>query len=208
MKESCSRAIFDGGHPFRALVALFLIMIQGCAHTPANIETRIDPSYAFSKAHSWDFSGGTMTSDAARKTQAHLALDSLVFSEIQRALESRGLKQSGHQPDLHVSYRFGEWAIDTHQKPNGGYGADGPMFPGAHGSLLPNESDGRVPPPSKDPYSSRHEEAQLEISITDAASNKVVFNARMTNERDFGYFRSAQRDEIESAIREMLSRLP
>lgn len=193
---------------FRAIPCLLGLLIQGCAHRPMEVQSDFDRSFDFVHARSFDFTGGTMETDAAQKTRERLQLDALVAQEIQSELEARGLMKSEHSPDLQVSYAFGEWALDTHQKPNGGYGAVGIMFPGAHGSLLPSESDGRVPPPSKDPYTSKYEEAKLEVLMIDPRSKKVVFNASVTDKSDFGYFRPEQRERIQAATKEILKGFP
>ena len=194
--------------PLTALLFLLPFLFQGCTPRPLEVQSDYDHSFDFAHVRSFDFTGGTLETDAAKKTGERLQLDALVALEIQTELEARGLKRSEQSPDLHISYAFGEWALDTHQKPNGGYGAVGIMFPGAHGSLLPSEADGRVPPPSKDPYTSKYEQAKLEILIMDARSKKVVFNAGVTDNRDFGYFRPEQRERIRAATQEILKGFP
>jgi hypothetical protein len=82
------------------------------------------------------------------------------------------------------------------------------MFPGAHGSLLPTSSDGRVPPPSEDPYTSKYEEAKLEVLAIDPVSGKIVWNAGVTDKTDFGYFRSSQKERIEKAVSSILEGFP
>ena len=82
------------------------------------------------------------------------------------------------------------------------------MFPGAHGSLLPTGADGRVPPPSEDPYTSKYEQAKLEVLAIDPASGKIVWNAGVTDKTDFGYFRSTQKDRIEKAVTSILEGFP
>lgn len=193
----------------RILILLVPPMLTGCASThPLEVQRDHDPHYAFDKARQWDFTGGNLETDAARNTAERLQLNSLVESAIRQQLATRGLKEGGTPPDLHVSYSFGEWALDTHKKPNGGYGAVGMMFPGAHGSLLPNEADGRVPPPSKDPYTSKYEEAKLEILVMDAASRRIVFHGGVTDNSDFGYFRPEQHDRIMQAVSAILADFP
>ena len=82
------------------------------------------------------------------------------------------------------------------------------MFPGAHGSLIPKGSDGRAAPPSVDPYSSQHEEARLELRLMDPTTSKIIWRAQVTDETDFGYFRSAQSDRIGHAIDRLLEGFP
>lgn len=185
------------------------LLLFGCSATkPLAVQSNADQSYPFSAAKSWDFSGGTLETDAARNTAAHLQLNPLIETAIRNTLAARGLQEGGASPELHVSYAFGERAIDTHHKPNGGYGADGMMFPGAHGTVPVNDADGRVPPPSKDPYTSKYEEATLVIRIVDAKTRRLVFEGSVTDKTDFGYFRTEQHERIEKAVNDILEQLP
>lgn len=194
----------------RSIALLFVgaLLISGCASRPMDVKKDFDANYNFSRIKTFGFAGGTLETEAAKKTAERIQLDALVASRLRMELEGRGYRFTSNHPDVKIAYSFGEWALDSHIKPNGGYGAVGVMFPGAHGSLLSSGSDGRVPPPSENPYTSQYEEAKLELLVVDPTSGKVVWNAGVTDKTDFGYFRSTQTDRIEKAVTSILSAFP
>lgn len=194
--------------PLALLFLVITLCLPGCSTQNRNVQRDFDASFNFSRVKTFDFAGGTLETEAARKTAERIRLDELLAGEIRKSLESKGFRQSTSQPDVKVAYSFGEWALDSHQKPNGGYGAVGIMFPGAHGSLLPEGSDGRVPPPSEDPYTSKYEEARLEILFVDSATGKIIWNGGIRDKSDFGYFRSSQSAQIEKAVTSILEGFP
>jgi hypothetical protein len=196
--------------PKLSLVPLFLgaTLLSACASRPLEVKKDFDAGFNFAKVKTFDFAGGTLETDAAKTTAEHIQLNALVASKLKSLLEKQGYRLSSNHPDIKVAYSFGEWALDSHIKPNGGYGAVGMMFPGAHGSLLPQGSDGRVPPPSENPYTSQYEEAKLEILIVDPSSGKVIWNSGVTDKTDFGYFRTTQTDRIEKAVEAILAGFP
>jgi hypothetical protein len=190
-------------------VFAFAVALLGCSsHSPLKVQNDFDPHYDFKAIKTFDFSAGTLETEAAKTTAERIQLNALVDAKIKTELESRGYRQSSNHPDIKIAYSFGEWALDSHKKPNGGYGAVNIMFPGAHGSLLPTSADGRVPPPSEDPYTSKYEEAKLEVLAIDPASGKIVWNAGVTDKTDFGYFRSSQKERIERAVTSILEGFP
>jgi Domain of unknown function (DUF4136) len=191
-----------------SFLALLPVFLSACATHPLDVQRDFDPKFNFAHIKTFDFAGGTLETEAAKKTAERLHLDALLGSEIKRQMEQRGYRQSSSQPDVRIAYSFGEWALDSHKKPNGGYGAVGIMFPGAHGSLLPEGSDGRVPPPSENPYTSQYEEARLEILMVDPTSGKIIWNAGIKDKHDFGYFRSSQPAQIEKGVVTILEGFP
>lgn len=193
--------------PILKLFAL-VFTLSGCSSHPLQVQRDFDSHYDFKAIKTFDFSVGTLETEAAKTTAERIQLNALVDAKIKSELEARGFRQSSNHPDIKIAYSFGEWALDSHKKPNGGYGAVNIMFPGAHGSLLPTSSDGRVPPPSEDPYTSKYEEAKLEVLAIDPASGKIVWNAGVTDKTDFGYFRATQKERIEKAVASILEGFP
>ncbi len=192
-------------------LTLTLMGLLGCSGTPSlKVVREIDPKTDFSKIGSFGFDAqrDSVDSDAAAKTRERLQLDQLIMGHVSLQLKARGLRQDELHPDMTVAWSFGEWTVDSHKIPNGGYGSQGIMFPGAHGSLIPKGSDGRAAPPSVDPYSSQHEEARLELRLMDPTTSKVIWRAQVTDETDFGYFRSAQSDRIGRAVDSLLEGFP
>ncbi|TSA05318.1 MAG: DUF4136 domain-containing protein [Methylococcus sp.] len=187
-----------------------LMGLSACSSPSLKVIREIDPKTDFSKIGSFGFDphAGSVDSAAAEKTRERLQLDQLIMGHVSLQLKARGLRQDELHPDMTVAWSFGEWSVDSHKIPNGGYGSQGIMFPGAHGSLIPKGSDGRAAPPSVDPYSSEHEEARLDIRLMDPKTSKVIWHAQVTDDKDFGYFRSAQSDRIGQAIDTLLEGFP
>ena len=195
----------------RTLLVFALTTLLGCASQPLKVQTDHAASFDFQKLKTFSFvaSGVTNTeTDAARKTAEHIRLDDLVQRHVRNQLAARGYREETQSPDFKIAWAFGEWALDNHKKPNGGWGAVNLMFPGAHGSLNPTTDDGRALPPSEDPYSSAHEEAKLELIVTDAKTSRIIWNGTVKDETDFGYFRSSQNEKIGIALDEILKRFP
>lgn len=190
---------------------LLLIAMIGCSTKPMKVQTDHASGFPFSTLKTYGFVAqgpSNAETDAARKTAERLRLDDLVQGHVRHQLAAKGYQEAPQAPDFRIAWAFGEWALDNHKKPNGGWGAVNLMFPGAHGSLIPTSEDGRALPPSEDPYSSAHEEAQLEIIITDARTSKVIWNGTVRDEKDFGYFRSSQSERIGRALDEILEQFP
>ncbi|MEY2695968.1 MAG: hypothetical protein RL333_106 [Pseudomonadota bacterium] len=184
------------------------LALTACSSHSLQVQRDFDARFDFKAIKTFDLSEGTLETEAAKTTAERIQLNALVDAKIKSALEARGYRQSSNHPDIQIAYSFGEWALDSHKKPNGGYGAVNIMFPGAHGSLLPTSADGRVPPPSEDPYTSKYEEAKLEVLAIDPVSRKIVWNAGVTDKTDFGYFRSSQKERIEQAVTAILEGFP
>lgn len=187
-----------------------ITVLSGCASQHLQVQSDYSPNFNFGQLHTWDWApqGGTLETDAATKTAQRIQLDSIVKGHVQRALDQKSFSQSRQKPNFLVAWSFGEWELDRHNNPNGGYGAVGLMYPGLHGSLLPSETDGRAAPPSENPYSSKYEQAKLDIAIIDPTSSKVIWNASVTDDRDFGYFKSSQRERIGAAVDSLLQGFP
>lgn len=186
----------------RRIVILSLVMLAGCPAKHFQVQTGYDSTVDFGRLSNWDWAAqsGTLETPAATKTADRIQLDSLVKSHVQQQLGQKGFNHLSGKPDFLVAWSFGEWQLDRHTKPNGGYGAVGLAFPGLHGSLLSTSADGRALPPSLDPYSSKYEQARLEFAVIDANTAKVIWNATATDNSDFGYFTASQRDRIGAAI--------
>ena len=194
----------------RVWLGLLSALLAACAAKTPHIQSDYARQFDFKQLHAWDWApqSATLETDAAAKTAERIQLDALVKSHIEQTLQQKGFRHAGGKPDFTVAWSFGEWQLDRHTNPNGGYGAVGLAFPGQHGSLLPNEKDGRVPPPSENPYTSKYEEAKLEVAIVDVASARVIWNATVTDDTDFGYFKASQRDRIGKAVDTLLSGFP
>jgi hypothetical protein len=184
--------------------------LAGCGTKHLQVQSDFSRNYDFGKLHTWDWApqGGKLETDAATKTAQRIQLDTLVKGHVEQALGQRAFTRVSQKPNFLVAWSFGEWELDRHNNPNGGYGAVGLMYPGLHASLLPTGADGRAPPPSENPYSSKYEEAKLDIAVIDAATSKVIWNATVTDDSDFGYFKSSQRDRIGAAVDSLLSGFP
>lgn len=196
---------------FHLVVTLSLLTLVGCSSQPLKVQADHAAGFDFSRLKTFGFvAQGPNNAEtvAAKKTADRIRLDDLVQRHVRNQLTSRGYQEASQTPDFRIAWAFGEWALDNHKKPNGGWGAVNLMFPGAHGSLIPTSEDGRALPPSEDPYSSAHEEAQLELIITDARTSRIIWNATVKDEKDFGYFRSSQSEKIGIALDEILKRFP
>ncbi len=196
----------------RGLIWLLVTLgfLSGCATRHFQVQSDYSRNYDFGKLSTWDWApqGGTLKTGAATQTAQRIQLDSIVKGHVQQALQQKACTRVSRQPTFLVAWSFGEWELDRHNNPNGGYGAVGLMYPGLHASLIPAESDGRAPPPSENPYSSKYEQARLEIAIIDATTSQVIWNASATDDRDFGYFKSSQRDQIGVAVDSLLRDFP
>ena len=192
-------------------IALFsLILLTGCSAKQFQVQTGYDANVDFGRLSNWDWAAptGKLETPAAAKTAERIQLDHLVKSHVRQQLKQKGFNQLSNKPDFLVAWSFGEWELDRHKAPNGGYGAVGLAFPGMHGSLIPASPDGRALPPSQDPYSSKYEQAKLEFAVIDAKTAKVIWNATATDNTDFGYFSSQQRDRIGAAVDSLLDGFP
>lgn len=185
-------------------------LLSGCSTRQLSVRSDYDHAYPFRQLHTWGWTNPprTLETDAATQTDQRIQLDDLVKAHVEQALGQKGYRLVGQQPDFQVAWSFGEWALDRHKSPNGGYGAVGLMYPGLHGSIIPVNSDGRAEPPSLDPYSSKYEQAKLELLVTDARTSKVIWNATVTDDTDFGYFKANQRDRIGAAVDRLLDGFP
>lgn len=190
------------------LAALLALWLPACS--TLNVKSGHDPSFDFSPLRSWNWApgGGTVETAAAAKTSERIRLDSLVQEHVIRHLTRKGYRLRSGGADFLVAWSFGEWQLERRSRPGGGYGAVGLMYPGAHGSLIPSSSNGRALPPSLDPYSSSYEQARLELLVVDPKTQRIVWNASVVDDSDFGYFTSAQRDRIGAAIDKMLDGFP
>ena len=198
--------------PLRAVYANALVLsllLAGCSGPALQVKSDYDAGYAFRKVKTWDWAptSGALQTDAAVKTSQRIQLDSLVRGHIERVLRGKGL-QPGQPADVLVAWSFGEWELDRHHNPNGGYGAVGLMYPGLHGSNIPVSKDGRAEPPSLDPYSSKYEQARLEIAVMEAGTSRVIWNATVTDDTDFGYFTASQQKRIGAAVDRILQDFP
>jgi len=187
-----------------------VVSLTGCGARHLQVQNDYSHGYDFGKLSTWDWApqGGKLETDAANKTAQRIQLDTLVKGHVEQALRERAFTRVSQKPNFLVAWSFGEWELDRHNNPNGGYGAVGLMYPGLHASLLPTGADGRAPPPSENPYSSKYEQAKLDIAVIDAGTSKVIWNATVTDDSDFGYFKSSQRDRIVAAVDRLLSGFP
>lgn len=194
----------------RILFTTGWIALAGCSGKGMTVESGHDASYDFSRLHDWDWApkNATLETPAAVKTSARIPLDSLVSSHVERTLGQKGFNHRQDKADFLVAWSFGEWQLERKSKPNGGYGAVGLMYPGLHGSNIPQSKDGRALPPSLNPYSSDYEEAKLEFVIMDARTSKIIWNGTLTDDSDFGYFESSQKNRIGAAVDQILSGFP
>lgn len=169
-----------------------------------------DPTFDFARLKTWGWAprNGLLKTDAAAMTSERIRLDSLVREHVRNGLNRKGYLQQIGSEDFLVDWSFGEWRLDRRSRPGGGYGAVGLMYPGAHAAAIPQTKDGRALPPGLDPYSSSYEEAKLELLIIDPKTRRIVWNASVTDDSDFGYFTSAQRGRIGDAVDALLEKFP
>ena len=197
--------------PCARLFALWMIAtLAGCSARNFDVQSDYEPGVAFGQFHTWDWApaGPQLETPAAIQTAQRIQLDSLVKAHVAPQLKGKGLTQAPGKADLLVAWSFGEWQLDRHKSPNGGYGAVGLAYPGLHGSLIPTAPDGRAQPPSLNPYSSEYEQAKLELAVIDTKTAKVIWNATATDNTDFGYFTSNQRERIGAAVEALLAGFP
>lgn len=194
--------------PITLLAALALLGFSACS--TMKTQSGHDPSYDFSRVRSWDWApqSGDLQTPAATKTAERIRLDDLVRAHVVRLLEKKGYVHQVGGADILVAWAFGEWQLERSSRPGGGYGAVGLMYPGAHGSLVPESRDGRALPASLDPYSSTYEQAKFEFVVVDGKTQRIVWNASITDDGDFGYFTSVQRDRIGEAVDQILGGFP
>jgi hypothetical protein len=192
------------------LCVAMTVLLTACSTRHLPVRSDYAHDYDFGKLNTWDWApkSGDLETDAAAKTAERIQLDTLVKGHIARELRQRGFTYGGGRPSFLVAWSFGEWALDRKTSPNGGYGAVGLMYPGLHGSNIPINSDGRAEPASLDPYSSKFEEAKLEVAVMDAATRRVIWNATVTDDSDFGYFKASQRDRIGAAVDNLMEGFP
>jgi len=187
---------------------LILFTLAGCASI--QLQSGYDQGFDFARLRSWDWApqSGVLKTLAAIQTSERIRLDSLVRRLVESRLKEKGyVRQRGHA-DFLVAWSFGEWQLERHSRPGGGYGAVGLAFPGLHGSLIPESKDGRALPPSANPYSSSYEQAKLEFVVIDSKTERIVWNATVVDDSDFGYYTSAQKDRIRAAVDQILSGFP
>lgn len=193
-----------------AVLAAFSVMSGLSACSTMTVQSGHDPSYDFARLKSWAWApqSGVLQTSAAEMTSERIRLDSLVREHVRDELNRKGYVQQAGGADFLVSWSFGEWQLERRSRHGGGYGAVGLMYPGAHGSLIPQSTDGRALPPSVDPYSSAYEKAKLELVVIDPKTRRIIWNASVTDDSDFGYFTSAQRNRIAEAVETILKDFP
>lgn len=191
-------------------VAAIATLCQLSACSTMQAQSSHDPSYDFTRLKSWDWAphSGAIETDAAAMTSERIRLDSLVREHIRDQLNRKGYLQQAGGADFLVAWSFGEWQLERRARPGGGYGAVGLMYPGAHGSTIPQPQDGRAPPPSVDPYGATYEKAKLEMAVVNPKTQRIVWHASVTDDSDFGYFTSAQRSRIAEAVDKILEDFP
>ncbi len=195
----------------RSVIAAAAVVVFGLtACSTMNARSSHDPSYDFARLQSWGWAphSGVIQTDAAAMTSERIRLDSLVREHIRDQLNGKGYRQQAGGADFLVAWSFGEWQLERRSPPGGGYGAVGLMYSGVHGTPMPQAKDGRAPPPSVDPYSSSYERARLELAVVDPKTQRIVWNAAVTDDSDFGYFTSAQRNRIAEAVDKLLEDFP
>ena len=187
--------------------ALFL---AACSSHNIKVESNHDSQFNFSRLHNWTWANknSEQKTPAANNTAERIQLESLVNGQITTLLGQKGFRQQMNKPEFLVAWSFGEWELSRKNRPNDGYGSAGLMYPGLHGSNTPVSDDGRALPPSQNPYSAQYEEAKLEIVMIDPATSKVIWNAAVTDDTDFGYFRSSQPGRISATVKQMLDGFP
>ncbi len=174
------------------------------------VQSGHDLSYDFTRLKTWAWApqSGAVQTDAAAMTSERIRLDSLVREHVRDVLGRKGYAQQIGDADFLVDWSFGEWQLERRSRPGGGYGAVGLTHPGAHGAAVRQSKDGRALPPTLDPYSSSYEQAKLELLVVDPKTRRVIWNASVTDDSDFGYFTSAQRGRIGDAVEALLEGFP
>ncbi len=183
-------------------------LVSGCS--TLRVQSGHDAAYDFSRLKTWEWAphAGSARTDAAATTSERIRLDQLVQEHVRDVLTRKGYPLQVGSADFQVSWSFGEWKLERHSKPGGGYGAVGLMYPGLHASTPHVSEDGRALPPVADPYSSDYEKATIELVIVDRRTQKVIWNASVTDDSDFGYYTSSQRNRIGGAIDKILDGFP
>lgn len=185
-----------------------MVWLSACS--TLQVRSGHDASFDFSRLQSWDWApgGGRLQTAASARTSERIRLDGLVREHVIRHLTRKGFVQQPGGGNFLLAWSFGEWQLERRSRPGGGYGAVGLMYPGDHASLIPVPADGRALPPSLDPHSAAYERARLELVVVDPKTKRVVWNASVTDDGDFGYFTSAQRDRIGDAVDKILDGFP
>lgn len=192
------------------IVSCLIVFLTACTHSALRVDSHLAPDLDLSHLRGWNWAprNGELKTPAAITTAERIQLESLVNAEVNSRLAQKGYSHVRDKPDFWIAWSFGEWALNRKHRPGDGYGAAGLMYPGLHGSNLPESPDGRALPPSLDPYSSRYEEAKLEIVIVDPDSSRVLWDATITDDSDFGYFKPSQQYRIREAVQALLEGLP
>lgn len=169
-----------------------------------------DPAFDFARLRSWNWApqSGNLQTPAATKTSERIRLDSLVRDEVQRLLADKGYQRAERDPDFLIAWSFGEWQLERKTRLGAGYGAVGLYYPGLHASAESVSSDGRALPPSADPYSGTYEQAKLDFAVVEPEHQKIVWNASIVDDSDFGYYTSAQKKRIARAVESILQGFP
>ena len=203
------KILMTGG--FRQRATLCLVMFLGACSSPGPyVNYHLDPSVDFSRLHDWNWAPkkGELKTPAAITTAERIQLESLVNGEVERLLDQKGFSHRRDNPAFWIAWSFGEWELSRKHRPNDGYGSAGLMYPGLHGSIPRESRDGRALPPSLDPYSSRYEEAKIELVVIDPATSRVIWDATVTDDTDFGYYRPTQQNRIRAAVQKILQDFP
>jgi hypothetical protein len=185
-----------------------LLLLQACSS--ARLTTDHDRSYDFTRLHVWDWASQSehLQTPAAIKTSERIHLDSLVRKRMEGHLLRKGYTHDRATADFLVEWSFGEWQLERHTPSGSHYGAVGLYYPGFHASGTHPSTDGRALPPVADPYSSNYEEAKLDVVVIDAKTRRVIWHGNVTDQSDFGYYASAQADEISEAVDSIMASFP
>jgi Domain of unknown function (DUF4136) len=193
----------------RAVLGLSAVyLLASCSS--ANLQSDYDRTFDFSRLRSWNWApqSSALQTPAAIKTADRIRLDSLVREHVTKQLTAKGYTRDTERADFLIAWSFGEWELERRSRPGGGYGAVGLNFPGMHGSNLPTSTDGRALPPSIDPYSAKYEQAKLEFIVMDPGTQRILWNASIVDDSDFGYFSSSQKERIGVAVESILRDFP
>ncbi|HAZ41113.1 MAG TPA: hypothetical protein DCY52_02480, partial [Methylococcaceae bacterium] len=93
--------------PILNLFAL-VFTLSGCSSHPLQVQRDFDSHYDFKAIKTFDFSVGTLETEAAKTTAERIQLNALVDAKIKSELEARGYRQSSNHPDIKIAYSFGE----------------------------------------------------------------------------------------------------